>query len=171
MLKVGRLRSGCQPGWLMALFQGADFLYPHLAQETWGLSGVPPKLCLTFLSLLLVCCLLDLLIFMAMLCCAVSLQLCPTLCNPMDCSPPGSSVHGDSLGKNTGVGCHALLQGIVPGSLRSPALAGGFFTTSATWEGPVNYEFLRNTSHLTHLTYHRAKDKILHTLENDHWMK
>ena len=30
----------------------------------------------------------------------------------MDCSPPGSSVHGDSRGKNTGVGCHALLQGI-----------------------------------------------------------
>ena len=29
----------------------------------------------------------------------------------MDCSPPGSSVHGIS-GKNTGVGCHALLQGI-----------------------------------------------------------
>ena len=25
---------------------------------------------------------------------AVSLQLCPTLCNPMDCSLPGSSVHG-----------------------------------------------------------------------------
>ena len=39
-------------------------------------------------------------------------QLCPTLCNPMNCSPPGSSVHGDSPGKNTGVGCHALLQGI-----------------------------------------------------------
>ena len=32
----------------------------------------------------------------------------------MDCSPPGSSVHGDSPGKNTGVGCHALLQAIVP---------------------------------------------------------
>ena len=32
--------------------------------------------------------------------------------DPVDCSPPGSSVHGDSLGKNTGVGCHALLQGI-----------------------------------------------------------
>ena len=28
------------------------------------------------------------------LCCAKSLQLCPTLCDPMDCSPPGSSVHG-----------------------------------------------------------------------------
>ena len=31
---------------------------------------------------------------------------------PMDCSLPGSSVHGDSPGKNTGVVCHALLQGI-----------------------------------------------------------
>ena len=29
----------------------------------------------------------------------------------MDCSPPSSSVHRDSPGKNTGVGCHALLQG------------------------------------------------------------
>ena len=29
------------------------------------------------------------------------------LCHPVDCSPPGSSVHGDSPGKNTGVGCHA----------------------------------------------------------------
>ena len=41
-------------------------------------------------------------------------QLCPTLCHLMDCSPPGSSVHGDSPGKNIGVGCHALLQGIFP---------------------------------------------------------
>ena len=32
--------------------------------------------------------------------------------NRMDCSPPGSSVHGILLGKNTGVGCHFLLQGI-----------------------------------------------------------
>ena len=38
-------------------------------------------------------------------------QLCPTLCDPMHCSLPGSSVHGDSLGKNTGVGCHAFLWG------------------------------------------------------------
>ena len=45
---------------------------------------------------------------------AKSLQSCPTLCNPMDCSPPGSSVHGDSPGKNTEAGCHALLQGIFP---------------------------------------------------------
>jgi len=40
------------------------------------------------------------------------LQSYVILCDPMNCSPPGSSVHGDSPGKNTGVGCHALLQGI-----------------------------------------------------------
>ena len=48
-------------------------------------------------------------------CCAVLCsvtQLCLTLCDPMDCSLPGSFVHGDSPGQNTGVGCHALLQGI-----------------------------------------------------------
>ena len=41
-------------------------------------------------------------------------RLCLTLRNPMDCNPPGTSVRGDSPGKNTGVGCHALLQGIFP---------------------------------------------------------
>ena len=41
-------------------------------------------------------------------------QSCPTLCDPMDCSLPGFSAHGDSPGKNTGVGSHALLQGIFP---------------------------------------------------------
>ena len=45
--------------------------------------------------------------------CAQSLS-CVWLCSPVDCSPPGSSVHGDSLGQNSGVGCHALLQGIFP---------------------------------------------------------
>ena len=39
-------------------------------------------------------------------------QSCLTLCNPMDCSPPGFSVHGDSPGQYTGVGSHALFQGI-----------------------------------------------------------
>ena len=41
-------------------------------------------------------------------------HLGPTLFDPMDCSPPGSSVHGDSPGKNTGMCCHALLHGIFP---------------------------------------------------------
>ena len=63
--------------------------------------------------------------------CAKSLQLCPALCDPMDCSLPSSSVHGDSPGKSTGVGCHALTPGdlphpgIKPVSLMSPALQVG----------------------------------------------
>ena len=50
---------------------------------------------------------------------------CPTLCSSTDYSPPVSSVHGDSPGKNTGVGCQALLQGDLPRpgiEPRSPAL-------------------------------------------------
>ena len=60
------------------------------------------------------------------LCCAV--LSCSVLSGsywPHDCSPPGSSVHGDSPGKNTGVDCHALLQGVLPISgikPRSPEL-------------------------------------------------
>ena len=54
-------------------------------------------------------------------------QSCPTLCDPMDCSlhpppphpAPGFSVHGDSPGKNTGVGCH---QGIFPIQSLNPGL-------------------------------------------------
>ena len=42
----------------------------------------------------------------------------------------------DSLGKNTGVGCHALLQGIY---LIWGLLAGVFLTTSATWKAPSLY--------------------------------
>ena len=38
-------------------------------------------------------------------------QSCLTPYDIMDCSPPGSSVHGDSPSKDTGVGCHALFQG------------------------------------------------------------
>ena len=40
----------------------------------------------------------------------------------MDCSPPGSSVHGDSPAKNTGVGCHAFLQGIFSNQGLKPGL-------------------------------------------------
>ena len=53
---------------------------------------------------------LDLEIVESMCVCAKFVQSCPTLCDPMNCSPSGSSVHGDSPGKNTGAGCHALLQ-------------------------------------------------------------
>ena len=53
---------------------------------------------------------------------AKSLQSRLTLCDPIDHSLPGSSVHGDSPGKNTGVGCHALLQGIFPIQGSNPGL-------------------------------------------------
>ena len=52
-------------------------------------------------------------------------QSCPTLCDPTDCSLPGSSVHGDSPGQNMatpGMGCHALLQGIFPTQGSNPDL-------------------------------------------------
>ena len=42
--------------------------------------------------------------------------------DPMDCSPPGSAVHGDSPGKHTGMGCHTLLQGTFPTQGLNPGL-------------------------------------------------
>ena len=60
--------------------------------------------------------------FLLFLLCAKSLQMSLTLCDPMNCSPPGSSVHGDTPSKNSGVGCHALLQGIFPTQGSSPGL-------------------------------------------------
>ena len=47
---------------------------------------------------------------------------CPILYDPKDGSLPGSSVHGDSPGRNTGVGCHAHLQGIFPTQGLNPGL-------------------------------------------------
>ena len=49
-------------------------------------------------------------------------QLCLTLCDPMDCSLPGSSVHGDSPSKNIEVCYHALLQGIFSTQGLNPGL-------------------------------------------------
>ena len=51
--------------------------------------------------------------------CAQSFQLCPNFCVPLDCSP------WDSPGKNTGVGCHALLQRVFPAQGSNPDLPCG----------------------------------------------
>ena len=77
---------------------------------------------------------------------AESLQSWPTLCNPMDCRLSCSSVHGILQARILEVVCDSHLQGIFltkrsdpgiePASPISPALAGRFFTTSATWEIP-----------------------------------
>ena len=61
--------------------------------------------------------------------CSVARSL-PTLGDPVHCSPPGSSVHGDCPGKNTGVGCHALLRD--PSQVS--CLAGGVFTVWTIWK-------------------------------------
>ena len=66
-------------------------------------------------------------------------QSCPTLYTPMDCSPPGSSVHSISQA-STGVGCHFLLQGIflIQGLNWVSCIAGRFFTVWDTREAPSN---------------------------------
>ena len=72
--------------------------------------------------------------------CAKSFHSCSTLCNTMTYRPARLLCPCDSPDKNTGLGHHALLQGIFltqglnPRLLMSPALTGGCFTTSATWE-------------------------------------
>ena len=72
----------------------------------------------------------------------------------------------DSPGKNIGVGCQALLQGNLSdrgtelSSLMSPALAGGFFNTSATWEGstPVLfYIYVKRIYILLMILFHYCK--------------
>ena len=73
---------------------------------------------------------------------AKSLHLCLTLCDPMDHNLLGSSVHEIFQARILEWVAFPLPgdlpdPGIEPVSLMSPALAGGFFTTSATWEAHV----------------------------------
>ena len=65
---------------------------------------------------------------------AKSLLSYPTLCDSRDRSPPGSSVPGDSPAKNTGVGCHALLQRIFPTRGLNPHLL------TPAWQGVLYHE-------------------------------
>ena len=68
----------------------------------------------------------------------------------------------DSLGKNTGVGSHFLLQGIFltqgsnPSLLHLPALGGGFFTTNTTWKPPIYIrcrQILFDSTYMRYLEY------------------
>ena len=76
--------------------------------------------------------------------CAKSLQLYLTLCDPLDCSPPGPLSMGilqarilEWIAMPSFRNCPD--PGIEPPSLTYPALAVGFFTTSAIWEAPVQF--------------------------------
>ena len=74
--------------------------------------------------------------------CVCSLtQSRPTLCSPMDCSPPGFSVYRIFRARNTEVGWHFLLQAVFPNKgsnlcfcAASLALTGRVFITETPWE-------------------------------------
>ena len=78
--------------------------------------------------------------------CAKWLQSCLTLCNPMDCSPPGSSVHG-ILQERILEWLPCPPRGDLPDpwiesmSLTSPALAGRETLPNATWETLITYVY------------------------------
>ena len=83
---------------------------------------------------------------------AKSFQLCPSLCDPMTCSLPGSSVHDE----NTGVSCHALLQGILLTQVLNARLLcllhwqAGSLPLSATWIAIYKY-WIRSDQSLSHV--------------------
>ena len=79
--------------------------------------------------------------------CAKSAQSCLAVCDLMDCSPPGSSIHGILQARILELPCPPPGKlpnpGTEPTSLTSPALASGFFTIRATWEVPsIPYSLL-----------------------------
>ena len=80
---------------------------------------------------------------MDVLCCAKSLQSCPSCYSPIDHSLPGSSVHGilqERILEWVAMPSPGVLPdpGIEPASLTFPALAGRSFTTSTTWEAEID---------------------------------
>ena len=85
------------------------------------------------------------LIMAAIVCgCSVASVLSDPL-QPHGLQPARLLCSWDSPGKNTGASCHFLFQGIFPTqglnlSLTWPALAGRFFTTSATWEHSSHFQ-------------------------------
>ena len=100
---------------------------------------------------------------------AKSLWSCPTLCDPMGCSRPGSSVRGILQARIlewVAVPSSRDLPypGIVPASLMSPALAGRFFTASATWEAlkwPTLGEKKKNTLRKYKQKLKRGKPRLI----------
>ena len=98
--------------------------------------------------------------------CAKSLLLCLTLCNPMNCSPPGSSVHGFSRQEYwSGLPCPPPGDlpdpGIKPAFLLSPALAGRFFTTSASFPGWPSKSCLAPLYLMVLIIVHSQDDSII----------
>ena len=75
-------------------------------------------------------------------CCLVAMS-CLTLCDPKNCSPPGSSVHGFPR-QGHWVGCHFLLQGSSrPRDQTHVSCIGRWVITTGAWEAQV-FTFIRN---------------------------
>ena len=94
---------------------------------------------------------------------ATSVQSCLTLCDPMDCSLPGSSVHGIfqarilqwvAMSSSRGI---FLTQGSNPASLMSLALAGGFFLPQETRVRSLGQEDLLEKKMATHSIFFPEK--------------
>ena len=85
------------------------------------------------------------------------------LCNPMDCSPMASSVHVFSR-QEYRVPClppgHLPDPRIEPASLMSPALAGGVFTTSATWKPTQDAEKTASLSSVPHTSQWKCPSRF-----------
>ena len=105
--------------------------------------------------------------------CVLNRLSCLTLCFPMGCSLPGSSVHGILRQEYwSGLPCPPpgifLTLGSNPQISHLPALAGGFFTTSATWEVKLYIHYTLENMHknvyqpfffllISNLDYKKAK--------------
>ena len=111
--------------------------------------------------------------------CLKSLQSCPTLCNPMNCSLAVFPVHGDSPGKNTGVGCHSLLQGIFltqgsnPGLLHCRKILYHLKHQGSPWTllqyffyFKDNLTFSMIMYNFLHFSLKHKMEKVMHTVEN-----
>ena len=107
-------------GWKPGLLCCRPILY-HLSywEAFYGDFGKGPRISSFYLRSYLCKCFLFIInprwVTLIISCITISVlvaQSSPTLCDPMDCSLPGTSVCGIFPGKNTGMGSHSLLQGI-----------------------------------------------------------
>ena len=111
---------------------------------------------------------------------AKSPQLCLTLRNAMDCSLPGSSVHGIVQARITRVNCHFLLQGIFLTQRLNPhrlhwQMGCFFLTIRTTWEAQegvlrdnktTRWKELRSWNHVVEKTAHRPGTSALDYYES-----
>ena len=124
----------------------------QMVQPEFAFISVRQVICVGCFISEILCIFCSLKIYHTFTCCTsviygyVCVQLCLTLRDPIDCSLPGSSVHGIvQVRILEWVPCSPPGDlpdsGTEPISPVSPALAGGFFTTSATWEAKnyINY--------------------------------